>query len=61
MDFNKTENIKTHIQLKELIAQYKNFIETGEGQPVLFLEEFKHLVSGNFKTKIKRPESTAAN
>lgn len=44
MDFNKTDNIKTHDQLKNLIKQYKSFIETGEGQPPQFLDEFTQLV-----------------
>lgn len=53
MDFNKTDNIKTHEQLKKLIGQYKIFIEKGEGPSVQFLDEFNHLVSGNFKTGVK--------
>lgn len=52
MEFNKTENIKTHDQLKGLINHYKTFIETGEGQPPKFLEEFVYLVSGDFETGI---------
>jgi len=44
MDFNKTENIKTHDQLKNLIKQYKHFIETSEGVPPSFLDEFMYLM-----------------
>jgi hypothetical protein len=47
MDFHKTENIKTESQLENLILHHIEFIETGEGKPARFYNEFKHLIDGN--------------
>lgn len=50
-EFNKTENIKTHDQLKNLLNNYKDFVANG-GKPPNFIGEFIHLVPHDEKGKI---------
>lgn len=51
MDFHKTDNIKTHDQLKGLIDHQINFLSTGEGKPAPFLGEFRPLIENDLSVK----------
>lgn len=50
-NFHKTENIKTHEQLKGLIAHQINFLSTGDGKPDPLRSEFRFLINDDLSVK----------
>lgn len=61
MNFNKTKNIQTATQLRELIERQKEFFISGDGRPAPFSHEYSHLLYRNDSDSISVRRFTWVN